>query len=83
MNFTVSFVLGAILTVCIRIGATPVFRNLVLTPLRIALVPPRWSASAYKFQMCHVSRRYVTGAWNNPPGTYNLENNIGPSGEPL
>ena len=46
MSFTVSFVLRVILTVWIRIGATPVFWNLVLTPLRIALVPSRWSELA-------------------------------------
>lgn len=38
--------LGTELTVWIRIGATPVFWYLVLKPLRIALVPLRWSASA-------------------------------------
>ena len=64
------------LTVWIRIGATPVFWNLVLRPLRIALVPSRWSASACKSQMHRISRRYAAKAPKSSGVTYGLEDDI-------
>ena len=58
------------LTVWIRIGATPVFWNLVLKPLRIALVPSRWSASACNPNCVGTSHQH------NPRRTHGLENDI-------
>jgi len=69
----------ATLTVWIKIGATPVSWNLVLRPLRIALVPSRWSESAYKSQNApRLSLVRQIGEW-----TYGLENDIGSSSELL
>ena len=71
------------LTVWIRTGATPVFWNLVLKPLKIALVPSRWSASACDFRMRPISCRYITRAQDDPQVTYGLENDIRFRGQPL
>ena len=65
--------LGAELTVWIRIGATPVFWYLALKPLRIALVPLRWSASACRFQN---ALRQPSVRHEDSKRAYGLENNI-------